>query len=89
MVYHICNQLLYKIRPSFRVKNTTARFDERIIPRSQTQKKVKTYYARPILSHKPSVFVSEDEVQKANNFSPHIHWPHGEIWPEFDSPNVY
>jgi len=61
-----------------------------IVPRSHTQKKVKTYYVVPILSHKSSVpFLKTNEVQKANNFSPHIHWPHAEIWSEFNSPNIY
>ena len=47
----------------------------------KTQKKVKTYCARPILSH--------DEVQKTNNFIPHIHWPPAEIWSKFNCPNIY
>ena len=90
MVYHIGNHLPYNIRPAFRVTNKTPRFDDRIVPPSHTQKKVKDYYIGPILSHKPGVsFLKTKEVQQVNNFSPHIHWPHAEIWSEFNSPNVY
>lgn len=67
--YDNISYLLYKFRPSFHVTNKKKRFGNRIAPRPQTQKRVKTYDIGPIVSHKPKCLIFEDETNEVSKIT--------------------